>query len=838
MRGLWSSSWSAALLVGAVALVVGCGDSGSGGDGGGADAGEDTGATSSSMDTGVEDSGQADTATPEDTGEGGDTDEADVEPDAAPVTMIEQPPAQGALQAGVGVQIVDGPVGISMAGFGGRSGGAISNWSDYLKASQGFYGRMTAKAMVLDVDGERLALVKLPTMCSEHSLTDGITAKLKERYDIDMEGRILTGATHSHHAQARYWRLPESLGLVGADSPDEEAIDRFSGLFAEAIKAAIDDLGPAEWGFAFKDDWDPDNLIYRDRRGENNPEYGKDPRLSLLAVRRPDGTPMATIINFGIHGTVFEGENDLLTEDSVGGVEMKFEEHFFAEEGAPIVGMFVQAGGGDASPAGDALNHKEPARIEKLGEDAAPMIMALYRTLEWSGELTLAVRTRRIDLRYDSIGYDESDEFLNAQGEPYLWGGWQCTSVQRDGPLRGAPKNCLPIDSLLESLGESIPNGEVHQTLLSVARLDDLVLVTLPGEPAYSIVRYLREEVAKRATEDQPLESMTFGYSQDHLLYLTHPDDWFEGGYESTMSLWGPLAGQHLVDRQMELMEQMLDGFNGPSFYEESPSLSTAKPFEPRALERSLEAGTMLQDPGGETYPRTSVVRMSVAAGDPNLGSPMFVVQVESGEGAFEDVPDPSGHPGAVVDNSRYQMIPLYPPDPPMSREIVAERHHDWTAQWQIPEDWPAGTYRLRAYGPYWDGTAEQTWELTSESFEVVQAEGAELAVEAAEGALALRLTLPPAEYAEAEGESWPAAGWRLLDRAVEPTARPVVRAPLLAVLVNGGGQPLGEPQTLLWDAAAEAHLFELSDAAPSGASVQVRLADDRTPSPITGALP
>ena len=58
--------------------------------------------------------------------------------------------------------------------------------------TKGFYGFQTVKAMVVeDADGDRMALLKIPTMSSESSLTDGTVAKLKELYDIDLEGRNL-----------------------------------------------------------------------------------------------------------------------------------------------------------------------------------------------------------------------------------------------------------------------------------------------------------------------------------------------------------------------------------------------------------------------------------------------------------------------------------------------------------------------------------------------------------------------------------------------------------------------------------------------------------------------
>ncbi|HEY0139149.1 MAG TPA: hypothetical protein VGB85_33910, partial [Nannocystis sp.] len=413
--------------------------------------GTDTGVSAS---TASSDTGAAGTSS---TGTGDPTPTTDAAPTTGDVPTTGEPGpglASGPLQAGAAVGHITGPVGASMAGFGGRTKVNDTAWNDVLNGASGFYGYGAAKAIALEVEGERLVLLKMPTMSSEASLTEGTLAKLKDLHGIDLTGRLITGATHSHHNIARYWRLPPALGAVGADSPDEEIIDRVSTQLASVVKAAIDDLGPAQWGTGFADDWDADDLVYRDRRNENDPTYGKDPRLTILAVRRPDGAPMAAVLNFGMHGTVFDSDNELFTEDAPGGLEMKFEEHFFASTGKPIFGMFIQSGGGDASPAGDRLGHPGPARVELLGHDAAPKILAVYDAIEWKDSVTLGVRSRRIDLTYDAIGYDEVPEFENAADYPYTWGGWRCNEGAGDEAnpatsLEGQPKQCTDLATLL-----------------------------------------------------------------------------------------------------------------------------------------------------------------------------------------------------------------------------------------------------------------------------------------------------------------------------------------------------------------------------------------------------
>lgn len=735
---------------------------------------------------------------------------------------------QGPLRAGAAVGYLTGPVGASMAGYGGRTITNDTPWNELLNGASGFYGYGVAKAIAVEVEGERLVLLKMPTMSGEHSLTEGTIAKLKELHGIDLTGRLLTGATHSHHNLARYWRLPDALGFIGADAPDEELIDRMTTALADVVADAIADLGPAQWGVAWDDDWDPDDRVHRDRRGENNPTYGKDRRLTMLAVRRPDGAPMAAILNFGMHGTVFDSDNELFTEDAPGGLEMKFEEAFYAARGAPIFGLFIQSGGGDASPAGDMLDHPGPARIEMVGEAAAPKLLSIYDQVEWRDEATLGVRSRRIDLTYSGIGYDDYPEFLNAGGKPYTWGGWSCKGgegeVDDNNPatsMEGKPKNCMPVDTLITSFGGTIPNGEVHQTYLTVAALDDFYLVSLPGEPAASTIQYLRGELAARE-----VDGMAFGYSQDHLLYLTHPDDWLQGGYESEMSLWGPLFAKYLVDRQMELVDALIVGEGAPVWSEESPALSVGKPFEPRAVEASAEPPAITAGPAPEVG-RGETVRLAWTGGDPSLGEPLVIVQVDRGEG-FVDVPAPSGWPGRALDNTRYHMLTHYDPEPEPDGEILPSRSHRWYVDWQVPSDMPAGTYRLRVTGRAHDGAAASDYALESAPLTIVAGKTEATAVLAG-GTLTLTVKLGPLPYVLEK--TWPIGGFRLLDPTVGPDQPATIRAPLTLAFVKDG-QPVGGTHEVAYT-PGQGHVFDFAAAglAPEGLTARINLRDDIVPS-------
>jgi hypothetical protein len=137
----------------------------------------------------------------------------------------------------------------------------------------------------------------------------------------------------------------------------------------------------------------------------------------------------------------------------------------------------------------------------------------------------LGVRSRRIDLTYSGIGYDDYPEFQNAAEAPATPGAagsapaaTPSTTPTPPPAARACRRSATDIKTLLETVGEPIPHGEVHQMYTTVAALDDFFLVTLPGEPTYSVVKHVREELDTR-----DVGGMVVGYSQDHMLYLDPP---------------------------------------------------------------------------------------------------------------------------------------------------------------------------------------------------------------------------------------------------------------------------------------------------------------------------
>ncbi len=376
-----------------------------------------------------------------------------------------------------------------------------------------------------------------------------------------------------------------------------------------------------------------------------------------------------------------------------------------------------------------------------------------------------------------------------------------------------------------------MPHGEIHQAYVTVAALDDFFMVSIPGEPNYSVVKYLRDALTARN-----LKGMAFGYSQDHLLYLSHPDDWFQGGYETEMSLWGPLAGKYIIDRQLELVAALAAGEATPVWSEDSPNLSLPQAFTPRAREASDDAGVLVQDTP-DVLARGTTLRFAWGGGDPALGEPRVVLEVQGqGGGGFTAVPSPSGWPGAAFDNSRYHMLTHYTPTPAPNGQVLASRQHHWYVDFQAPLDLPAGTYRLVASGPTWDGDSQSTYTVPSSPFKVGISGADQLQVTLNQGTLTLHWThTQPAYTLE---KTWPVAGYRLLDPEVPPNEPATIREPI-KILFRLDNQQVG-PSYTVEHTPGVGHVFDFAATRldSSGLSVFAHLATDITPDEIGAKLP
>lgn len=515
----------------------------------------------------------------------------------------------GAPQAGVASTILDFPVGTPLSGYtsrcgllGGGEGNPDQRGSNYVtkfSPSAGVQTPIPVKVIWLSDGDQDFVLVKADVIYSFDGLVEELERRLSEATGKDLDGKVVVAANHSH---ASYGDFTDQVTYyLGSDAFNYEIFLRMAERMEEAALAAHTTLAPVKLGMGFARDWDPEDKVYHDRRGDNDDlqvfddipagSY-KDPTLTMLRIDTLEDEPVAVLYDFGIHGTTLGGDNPMASVEAPGHTEIVFEERF----DSPVLVFHVQGGGGDASPSGSDSFY---ANLESTGEYAADALEELWASIPTSADpITLETASRAIpetntDIRVTRNGtvdwyylpYDEAyvpddvvygadgeilsplDEFNTLAGEAFC--GEDPPYIPGLAPADVFPYNqCVPVVNMAALITNyfdvtdsraDLPLRESTRASVSALRIgplpivdpdgstttDDVLFGFFPGEPT----ALYTEQFRRRAEAELGYaHSVAVGYAQDHEGYLLIPEDWLQGGYEADINIWGPLQGEHIME--------------------------------------------------------------------------------------------------------------------------------------------------------------------------------------------------------------------------------------------------------------------------------------------------
>ena len=319
-----------------------------------------------------------------------------------------------------------------------------------------------------------------------------------------------------------------------------------------------------------------------------------------------------------MHGTVLANDEFVLSTDAPGAVEDGVE----AALGTPAQVLYLQSWAGDMAPEvpeahferAEADDLRESyADLRAIGAEAAKVIVPALADIGTSAEAEIDVVTVAVPL---------SGELINPEGDfdDYPFGGIYCMNSGKNCGPEAMPY--LPAELACVGIPEEYT---VSWTLMSAARIGDLGLVTLPGEPVTSVGTELRQ----RALQASGLgEFFVVGYGQSYLSYLLHPEDYWMGGYEGASALMGPGFGRYLIESGVALSRRLLDPeaplhSPAPTLDESSVSLS----YPPLEYEGAEGEVSIVEEPALVD----GVWTFTWLGGDPAVDHP--AVSVELGEG-------------------------------------------------------------------------------------------------------------------------------------------------------------------------------------------------------------
>ncbi len=420
----------------------------------------------------------------------------------------------GSLKAGMGKAVITPPVGVRLCGYAART-----------QPSIGVLDELYAKALVLDDEEKRLALVVCDLLWVGKELVNDIRKRIRKQADIKEENVMIT-AIHTH---------------CGPDleHTDEPYIENLKSQVTGAVSAACNHMKNARIGFASGECY-----VGMNRRNPkspsrpyflyNWPQGSVDPTVTVARIEDETRHVVGVLVNYACHPVTL-GPNELNISRDYPGHALRVLEDVFGED---IIAMFVNGCCGNINPAWifDLPNVSPPPprvfpeslevrlrETRRLGQIlGGEALKALQSITDLSSEANLKIKQSNVKL-----------------------------PIRKD-----VPENILKWIKSTE-VGE--PDYENHQHILKgedlvteiqAIRLNNTAILGLPGEVFVEYQLEIRRKSPLKYTFVSELANDSIGYVPTANAYR-------EGGYEPTTTVLERDAGTKLEQAAIKLLKKL-----------------------------------------------------------------------------------------------------------------------------------------------------------------------------------------------------------------------------------------------------------------------------------------
>ncbi len=406
----------------------------------------------------------------------------------------------------------------------------------HARGSAGTHDPLTARALVIERNGVKVALVVLDLIHTTHAMTDD-TRKLVEAATGIPGANVMLSATHSHTGPVVLDGRPRNESLGGAHPLTREYGAELPAKIAAVVKAADAAKVPVKVSHAIGRE---ENLAFVRRfhmadgtvgwnPGKLNPKVLRptataDPAVPVVVFETLDGDPVATYVNFALH------------LDTVGG-DYHSADYPYAlrkcladTKGDAMVTLFANGCCGDVNhinvnSAAPQKGHGEAARI---GTRLAAEVLRTYDRLAPIADGPLKVSREVVELElapFDPATVEAAKQTVakvSADAKPLP-------------PFLEQVKAYQTAD-VSDRLGKPLL-GEVQVVTLG----PDLAFVSLPGEVFVELGLSLKAASPFKNTVVAELANGTVGYVPSRTAYP-------HGNYEVISARCKAGSGERLID--------------------------------------------------------------------------------------------------------------------------------------------------------------------------------------------------------------------------------------------------------------------------------------------------
>ena len=360
------------------------------------------------------------------------------------------------------------------------------------RQSNGVLDPIFHRVVALDAGGTPFYLIASDLCLFSPSLYDSVTRDLQQELKIDPK-HVLWSVTHSH-ATPEVGPPEMYKTLLGRSDHDwdRENTTRTTRALIDAVRTAREKLEPAQIAFASGVAMANINRRAMDVDGRVsiglNPEGPVDRQFNLIRLTRADGSLIALVANYAMHGTVMNGDNVKISGDGPGVVSAYLEQSL----GGPV--LYVNGAAGNIAPIYSVYPNERAGHLSQFRVLLGNRVLAAFKSMG-PGTAEVAIRhgERIVETpRKDGLAWPE-----------------ELSAYAAAGPR---PMVKLPI---------------------RFVRINDTVIWSAPVEMFCEIAMDVREQSPFAHT-------MYFGYTNGWLGYMPTERGFAEGGYEPRTSPFSP----------------------------------------------------------------------------------------------------------------------------------------------------------------------------------------------------------------------------------------------------------------------------------------------------------
>lgn len=372
------------------------------------------------------------------------------------------------------------------------------------RVSAGIHDHIFHRIVALDDGTTQFFLVSTDAASLSPGQYDRVAAKVKSRLGIERVN-FWWSLTHTHSA-------PEigDPGIIQlfmpqrfAENYDTAHSSMIERTLIEGIAEARRKLTPARLGAGWGYSQANINRRAIDVDGKAhlgmNPDGAVDRRIGLLRIETADGSPLVTIANYPIHGTVLGKDNLLISGDVAGTVS----EYVEKKTGAPL--LFINGAAGNIGPLYSQFPTPEKGHLSQFCILLGDKILDAYNQISsTTGKVTMSTTSmivetpRKKDLGWPD-GYDRYTRTTNT----------------------GINLVLLPVSFLKIN--------------------DDIAIWSAPVE--------LFCEISNEIRNRSPFPfTFYFGYTNGTFGYVPTEAEWKYQGYETSVSVVTPAAEKDLKE--------------------------------------------------------------------------------------------------------------------------------------------------------------------------------------------------------------------------------------------------------------------------------------------------